>query len=46
MNACEDFGKLTFHGTIDNATSTICSLYFDKQETLNGNCNLFEHIWR
>lgn len=51
MDACEDywlgkeFGKLTLHGAIDNATGTICGLYFDKQETLNGYYHLFERIW-
>ena len=40
MDACEDywlgieFGKVTLHGAIDNATGTICGLYFDKQETI------------
>lgn len=52
MDACEDywlgfnFGKLTLHGAIDNATGTVCGLYFDKQETLNGYYHLFEKIWR
>lgn len=52
MDACEDywlgkdFGKLTLHGAIDNATGTVCGLYFDKQETLNGYYHLFERIWR
>ncbi len=52
MDACEDywlgidFGKLTLHGAIDNATGTVCSLYFDKQETLNCYYHLFERIWR
>jgi len=52
MDACEDFwlgkdfGKITLHGAIDNATGTICGLYFDKQETLNGYFHLFEIIWR
>lgn len=52
MDACEDnwlgieFGKVTLHGGIDNATGTICGLYFDKQETLNGYYHLFERIWR
>lgn len=51
MDACEDywlgkdFGKLTLHGAIDNATGSICGLYFDKQETLNGYYHLFERIW-
>ena len=52
MDACEDywlgigFGKITLHGAIDNATGTICGLYFDKHETLNGYYHLFERIWR
>ena len=52
MDACEDywlgvdFGKITLHGAIDNATGTVCGLYFDKQETLNGYYHLFERIWR
>lgn len=51
MDACEDywlgleFGKITLHGAIDNATGTVCGLYFDKQETLNGYYHLFERIW-
>ena len=51
MDACTDywlgldFGKLTLHGAVDNATGTICGLYFDKQETLNGYYHLFERIW-
>lgn len=51
MDACEDywlgfeFGKVTLHGAIDNATGTVCGLYFDKQETLNGYYHLFERIW-
>lgn len=51
MDACEDywlgkdFGKLSLHGAIDNATGTICGLYFDKHETLNGYYHLFERIW-
>ena len=42
MDACEDywlgidFGKITLHGAIDNATGTVCGLYFYKHETLNG----------
>lgn len=52
MDACEDywlgidFGKITLHGAIDNATGTVCGLYFDKHETLNGYYQLFERIWR
>mgnify|MGYP006316443815 FL=1 len=52
MDACEDywlgidFGKITLHGAIDNATGTVCGLYFDKHETLNGYYHLFERIWR
>ena len=52
IDACEDywlgieFGKITLHGGIDNATGTVCGLYFDKQETLNGYYHLFERIWR
>ena len=51
MDVCEDywlgkdFGKLSLHGAIDNATGTICGLYFDKHETLNGYYHLFERIW-
>ena len=51
MDACEDywlgmeFGKITLHGAIDNATGTVCGLYFDKQETLNGYYHLLELIW-
>ena len=51
MDACEDywlgfdFGKITLHGAIDNATGTICGLYFDKKETLNGYYHLFQRIW-
>ena len=37
--------KITLHGAIDNATGTVCGLYFDKQETLNGYYHLFERIW-
>ena len=50
MDACEDywlgldFGKVTLHGAIDNATGTVCGLYFDKQETLNGYYNIFYQI--
>lgn len=52
MDACEDYwlgkeyGKITLHGAIDNATGAICGLYFDKHETLNGYYHLFERIWR
>ena len=51
MDACEDYwlgsevGKVTLHGAIDNATGTVCGLYFDKKETLNGYYHLFERIW-
>lgn len=50
MDACEDywldidFGKITLHGTIDNATGTVCGLYFYKHETLNSYYHLFERI--
>ena len=38
--------KTTLHGSIDNSTGTVCGLYFDKEETLNGYYHLFEIIWR
>ena len=41
-----DFGKITLNGAIDNATGTVCGLYFYKHETLNGYYHLFERIWR
>ena len=41
-----DFGKITLHGAIDNATGTVCGIYFCKHETLNGYYHLFERIWR
>lgn len=52
MDACKDywlgeeFGKITLHGAIDNATGQICGLFFDKEETLNGYYNLFDIILR
>lgn len=37
--------KTTLHGAIDNSTGTVCGLYFDTEETLNGYYHLFERIW-
>jgi len=39
-----DYPKATLHGAIDDSTSTVMGLFFDKEETLKGYYNMLKQI--